>query len=367
MDDVSNARFITEKQHMSKWEENVRRVTPYTPGEQPKRTDIIKLNTNENPYPPSEKVRQCLASLDTALLRRYPSVTCEGLNGALAQRYGLKREQVFSGVGSDDVLAMCFLTFFNGKEPILFPDITYSFYIVWAQLFGIPYETVPLDDDLHICPDDYRRPNGGIIFPNPNAPTGELLALEAVEQIVAENPQAVVIVDEAYIDFGGESAVPLIDKYENLLVVGTFSKSRALAGLRIGFALGNEKLIRCLEDVKYSFNSYTMNTPALLAGEAVLKDEAYNRQIIGKIIKTRERMKEVLRSMGFVMGDSKANFLFVTHPEYSAAELFAALKKEGIYVRYFNLPRIDRYLRITIGTDREMDVFTDVLRRCMSK
>ena len=346
---------------MSSWEANVRKVIPYVPGEQPKEQKIIKLNTNENPYPPAPGVAKALAGMDTDLLRRYPDPAADVLVSAIAQNYGLKKEQVFVGVGSDDVLAMSFLTFFNSGKPVLFPDITYSFYDVWADVFRIPYETQPLDEDFRIVKEDYFRENGGIIFPNPNAPTGVLLPLETVEEILKKNPDVIVIVDEAYIDFGGISALPLIEKYENLLVVQTFSKSRSLAGMRIGYAMGDAKLIRYLNDVKYSFNSYTMNQTALAAGAEAVKDAGYFRETCRKIISTRERVKKELKGLGFSFGDSQANFLFVTHKSCPAAELFEALKQEKIIVRYFHKPRIDNYLRITIGTDPEMDTLLEFL------
>lgn len=340
---------------MSNWEANVRKVVPYVPGEQPKEQKIIKLNTNENPYPPAPGVSRALTELDTDLLRKYPDPAAEVLVSAIAENYGLKKEQVFVGVGSDDVLAMCFLTFFNSEKPILFPDITYSFYDVWADVFRIPYETQPLNERFEIVKEDYFKENGGVIFPNPNAPTGALLPLEAVEEVIQKNPDVIVIVDEAYIDFGGTSALPLIDKYDNLLVVQTFSKSRSMAGMRIGYAMGDAKLIRYLNDVKYSFNSYTMNQTALVAGVEAVKDDAYFRETCKKIIATRERVKTELKKLGFSFADSQANFLFVTHRRCPAAELFEALKKEKIIVRYFKKPRIDNYLRITVGTDGEMD------------
>lgn len=340
---------------MSNWEANVRKVVPYVPGEQPKEQKIIKLNTNENPYPPAPGVSRALTELDTDLLRKYPDPAAEVLVSAIAENYGLKKEQVFVGVGSDDVLAMCFLTFFNSEKPILFPDITYSFYDVWADVFRIPYETQPLNERFEIVKEDYFKENGGVIFPNPNAPTGALLPLEAVEEVIQKNPDVIVIVDEAYIDFGGTSALPLIEKYDNLLVVQTFSKSRSMAGMRIGYAMGDAKLIRYLNDVKYSFNSYTMNQTALVAGVEAVKDDAYFRETCKKIIATRERVKTELKKLGFSFADSQANFLFVTHRRCPAAELFEALKKEKIIVRYFKKPRIDNYLRITVGTDGEMD------------
>ncbi|MDE6971349.1 MAG: aminotransferase class I/II-fold pyridoxal phosphate-dependent enzyme, partial [Eubacterium sp.] len=300
-------------------------------------------------------------------LRLYPDPEAGVLVNALAKRYRVKPEQVFAGVGSDDVLAMAFLTFFNSQKPILFPDITYSFYDVWAGLFRIPYQTVPLDPQFRICAQDYEIPNGGVVFPNPNAPTGELESLALIEHILQHNQDVIVIVDEAYIDFGGTSALPLLNQYENLLIVQTFSKSRSLAGMRIGYAFGSETLIRYLNNVKYSFNSYTMNQLTLTAGAAALRDEAYFKKTIHKIIATRERVKEEFQKLGFLFGDSQSNFLFVTHPDVHAQKLFEALKEEHIYVRYFNKPRIDNYLRITIGTDEEMDVLLDVLRSYLKK
>ena len=340
---------------MGNWEANVRRVVPYTPGEQPNRPGMIKLNTNENPYPPSPKVAQAIRNFDEDRLRMYPDPTAGALVNALAERYQVKPSQVFVGVGSDDVLAMCFLTFFNSKKPILFPDITYSFYDVWADVFRIPYEVQPLDEDLCIRVEDYYKENGGVIFPNPNAPTGVLMDLSRIEDIVAHNPDVICIVDEAYIDFGGVSALPLIETYDNLLVVQTFSKSRSMAGARIGYVFGSEKLIKYLNDVKYSFNSYTMDQLTLVTGAAALSDEAYFQETLAKIIATRERVKGQLRELGFTMPDSKSNFLFISHPKVAARELFAMLREKNIYVRYFDKPRIHNMLRVTVGTDEEMD------------
>ena len=265
------------------------------------------------------------------------------------------------------MLAMAFMTFFNGEHPILFPDITYSFYPVWAGLFGVPYETVPLDGEFRIRPEDYRRQNGGIIFPNPNAPTGLFLPLDQVEEILKNNPDSVVIVDEAYVDFGGTSALPLIDQYENLLVVQTFSKSRSMAGMRIGYAFGSRKLISAMENVKYSYNSYTMNQAALCLGAAAVEDTAYFRDTLGRIIRTREETKVWLKELGFSFPDSMANFIFASHEKADAEELYQALKKERIYVRYFKKPVLDRYLRITIGTDQEMAALHDFLKRYLGR
>lgn len=349
---------------MKAYLKNIRTVTPYTPGEQPKEANIIKLNTNENPYLPSPKVMEAMKEVDR--LRMYPDPAATELVQAIADYKGLKKEQVFVGVGSDDVLAMCFMTYFNSEKPILFPDITYSFYDVWAELFQVPFEQISLQDDFSICPEDYKRPNGGIIFPNPNAPTGLYLPLAAVEEIIKANPDSIVIVDEAYIDFGGNSAQCLLDQYENLVVVQTFSKSRSLAGMRIGYAMASETLIKALNDVKYSFNSYTMNQPSILLGKASVEDDAYFKKTCHAIVDTREWFKEEMRQLGFSFPDSKANFLFATHSSVPAEELFEASKKRHIYVRYFKKPRIDNYLRITIGTREEMETFLAFLKEYLA-
>lgn len=352
---------------MKNWENNIRRVVPYVPGEQPKFSNIIKLNTNENPYPPSPNVKEALDQLDTADLRLYPDPTCEELVCAISAYYGLLPEQVFVGVGSDDVLAMIFMTCFNSEKPILFPDITYSFYDVWADMLRIPYTQIPLDENFVIRKEDYYRENGGIVFPNPNAPTGVELAQTDIEDIVRHNPDSIVIVDEAYVDFGAVSALSLIEKYDNVLVVQTFSKSRSLAGMRIGFAMGNPKLISYINDVKYSFNSYTMDRTALAAGKAAIEDKEYFEETVKKVIDVREWTKKELKRLGFVFGDSKANFIFAGHPEYPAAELFAALREEHIIVRYFNKPRISNFLRITVGTREEMQKLIDFLEQYCEK
>lgn len=346
-------------------------------GEQPHKPDMVKLNTNECPYPPAPGVRRLAAQMDCDAFRLYPDPDATVLVDALAAYYNglyggsahgdgiraaVKPEQVFVGVGSDDVLAMAFMTFFNSGKPILFPDVTYSFYDVWAGLHRIPYRTCPLDEDWHIRPQDYAQPNGGVVFPNPNAPTGVLEDLGVVEEILRANRDVVVIVDEAYVDFGGTSALPLVEKYDNLLVVQTFSKSRAMAGMRIGFCIGSEKLIRYLNDVKFSFNSYTLNLPAQLLGAEAVRDEAYFRAVTGKIAATRERVKGELAELGFTFPDSMANFIFATHGRIPARQLFQALRDEDIYVRYWNRPRISEYLRITVGTDRQMDRLLAFLR-----
>ncbi|MDE5698283.1 MAG: histidinol-phosphate transaminase [Lachnospiraceae bacterium] len=337
------------------WEENVRKVVPYVAGEQPKNQDVIKLNTNENPYQPSPKVAAVIKDFDCDVLRRYPDPDVSALADALAKRHGLGREQVFVGVGSDDVLAMSFLTFFNSGKPILFPDITYSFYDVWADLYGIPYENQPLDENFCIKKEDYQKENGGIVIANPNAPTGVASERSVCEEIISANPDSVVIIDEAYVDFGGESCVPLIEKYENLLVVQTFSKSRSMAGMRIGYAMGSKKLIEYLNDVKFSFNSYTMGAIAIAAGVASVEDEAYFAETTAKIIATRERTKRELARLGFVFPDSRTNFIFAAHRTVPAQEIFDALRANRMYVRHWNKPRIANHMRISIGTDEEMD------------
>lgn len=353
---------------MSTWEDNVRKVVPYTPGEQPKIDNIIKLNTNENPYPPTPGVVEALKNFDAGKLKLYPDPQAKKLVDALAEFYGLNSSQVFVGVGSDDVLAMLFLTFFNSKKPILFPEVTYSFYDVWADMLRIPYEVQPLDENFHIRKEDYYKENGGVIFPNPNAPTGVLQSLEDVEDIIKHNQDVIVIVDEAYIDFGGQSALPLIDKYDNAVIVQTFSKSRSMAGIRIGYAMANEKLIQYLNDVKYSFNSYTMNAPAIELGVAAVEDRTYFEETIQKVVATRERVKKELKALGFIFEDSMSNFLFVTHPDISIVKLFEDLRKENIIVRHFNKPeKIKEYLRITIGTDEEMDKLVVFLHDYLKK
>lgn len=347
---------------MRAWEQYFRQVEPYTPGEQPKDTGVIKLNTNENPYPPAPAVEKALQNMDFSKFRLYPDPKAEALVEAIAAYYQLSKDQVFVGVGSDDVIGMSFLTFFNSDKPILFPDITYSFYDVWADLFKIPYERPVLDQTFQICLEDYKKENGGVIFPNPNAPTGEAVDLEFIKKVLDYNQDVIVIIDEAYVDFGAKSAVELINQYENLLVVQTFSKSRAMAGMRIGYAMGDKRLIQALNDVKYSYNSYTMNMPAIELGVKAIEDKEYFREITEKIIDIREYSKEEFKKLGFVFGDSMANFIFVTHKEYQAEELFEYLKSKKIYVRHFKQPRIQNYLRVTIGTKEQMDALFAALK-----
>lgn len=343
------------------WEDSVRKVVPYVAGEQPKDQDVIKLNTNENPYPPAPEVAAVIQGFDYDILRRYPDPDVSALVAALAGHHGLDKEQVFVGVGSDDVLSLAFLTFFTSGRPILFPDITYSFYDVWADLYRIPYEDQPLDEDFCIRKEDYFKENGGIIIANPNAPTGVASERFVYEEILRANPDSVVIIDEAYVDFGGESCVPLIEKYDNLLVVQTFSKSRSMAGMRIGYAMGSKKLIKYLNDVKFSFNSYTMNAITIAAGVASVENEAYFAETTAKVVATRERTKKELARLGFVFPDSKTNFIFAAHRTVAAQEIFDVLRTNKIYVRHWNKPRIADYLRISIGTDEEMDKVLAVL------
>lgn len=347
---------------MKQWEQYFRKVVPYVPGEQPNKPGMIKLNTNENPYPPSPEVKKAMEEFQMDKLRLYPDPSSAALTEALSEAYGLKKEQIFVGVGSDDVLATAFLTFFNSKEPILFPDITYSFYEVWAALYNIPFITVPLQEDFTVRKEDYYRKNGGIVIANPNAPTSLNLELGAVRDILEHNRESVVIVDEAYVDFGGESALPLLKEYENLLVVQTFSKSYSMAGIRIGYAFGAPSLIKAMNDVKYSYNSYTMNQPSLYFGAEAVKDQGYHKEVIDRIIKTRTWVMESLRDLGFTMPDSKTNFLFASHREVPAEEIFEKLREKNIYVRYFKKPLIDNYLRITVGTNEEMEALVAALK-----
>ncbi|MCR5344237.1 histidinol-phosphate transaminase [Butyrivibrio sp. XPD2002] len=351
------------------WEKIVRKVTPYVPGEQPKDKNIIKLNTNECPYPPAPGVRKLLDNIKYEDMRLYPDPEASVLVDALSDYYNVPKDQIFVGVGSDDVLSMAYLTFFNSDKPLLFPDITYSFYDVWAELYKVPYKKIPLNDDFKINFEDYyeeNQPNGGVIIANPNAPVGISEPVSELEKLIQHNRNSVVIIDEAYIDFGGESALPLIEKYENVLVVQTFSKSRAMAGMRIGYAFGSKKLIKYMQDAKFSFNSYTMNRPSLELGVAAIEDDKYFKDTCAKIVATRERVKKELSGLGFTFPDSKANFIFAKHERVSGEELFLALKEKGIYVRHWSADRIADYLRITIGTDEEMDKLIAFLKEYLA-
>lgn len=342
---------------LSAWKENLRKIEPYVPGEQSKDKDIVKINANENPYPPSPKAVEVLKNFDTNNLRFYPNANSTKLKEALAKYYGVGVENVFVGNGSDDVLAVAFQSFFNSDKPIAYPDLTYSFYPVWCSLFGIEYKTYAVGDDFRINAEDYKEKNGGVIIPNPNAPTSLGEGTDFVKKILDYNQDSVVIIDEAYVDFGGVSSVPLVKKYENLLVTGTFSKSRSLAGLRIGFAIGSKMLIDVMEAVKNSYNSYTVDSISIEVGSASIEDDEYFKSTCQKVIKTRQRVTDELRKLGFDVFDSQTNFIFATHDKYSMKEMFEYLKTQKVFIRYFSLPRIENYVRITIGTDDEMDIF----------
>ena len=345
---------------MSKnWSQIIRELKPYVPGEQPKDNLFIKLNTNENPYPPSPKVMDAIRKETNASLRRYPDPNCEALKQAIAEYYSVNMENVFVGNGSDEVLALSFISFFKQPQPILFPDISYSFYAVYCSLFEIQSIRIPLVEDMGISLVDYEQPNGGIIFPNPNAPTGKLLSLDSIEKLLKQNDGSVVVVDEAYIDFGGDTAIALIDKYQNLLVAQTFSKSRSLAGLRVGAALGSEALIEGLERAKNSFNSYPLDRLAIAGAVEAIRDETYFQSTCKKVMETRERTVVALSKMGFSIVPSMANFVFIKPTGIQAKELYIRLKDEKILVRYFDKPRIDEYLRVTIGTDADMQIFIE--------
>ena len=347
---------------MANWKDNLIKIEPYVAGEQPAKKDFIKLNANENPYPPAPGVAEVIRNFNAGGLNKYPDANAMPLVRAIAARLGLKEENIFIGNGSDDVLALSFRAFFNSGKPVIYPDITYSFYPVWCDMLGIPCETIPVDENYNIRAEDYKRENGGVIICNPNAPTSIGRGLDFMREILDANPDSVVISDEAYVDFGGTSALPLLKEYPNLAVIQTFSKSRSMAGMRIGFACGNEKLIKFLNDVKYSFNSYTMDRTALAAGVAAVEDKAYFEETCNKIIETREWTKKELKALGFSFQDSKSNFIFATHETCPAAKLFEALREQHIYVRYFPKDRIDNFLRITIGTKEEMQKFIDFLK-----
>ena len=349
---------------MSKfWSPFVKALVPYVPGEQPKLTNLVKLNTNENPYGPSPKA---LAAMQVELndnLRLYPDPNGERLKRAVADYYHVRPEQVFVGNGSDEVLAHVFHGLFQHGKPLLFPDVTYSFYPVYCGLYGIDYETIALDDRFQIDVADYARPNGGIIFPNPNAPTGCLLALEAIEQLLQANPDSAVVVDEAYIDFGGESAIALVDRYPNLLVTQTLSKSRSLAGLRVGLAVGHPDLIEALERIKNSFNSYPLDRIAIAGAAAAFEDRAYFEQTCQQVIASREAVTVAMQALGFEVLPSAANFIFARHPQHDAAALAAGLREHGVIVRHFKMGRIDQFLRISVGAPEQNQALLDALKR----
>jgi histidinol-phosphate aminotransferase len=345
------------------WSKVVHGLTPYVPGEQPKLADLVKLNTNENPYGPSPRVLEALSGEVSDSLRLYPDPNAVRLREAIAGFHGVGVEQVFVGNGSDEVLAHTFQALLKHDEPLLFPDVTYSFYPVYSGLYGIAYREVPLTESFEIRVDDYRQPNGGIIFPNPNAPTGCLLALAEIERLLQFNTDSVVVVDEAYIDFGGVSAIGLVQRYPNLLVIHTLSKSRSLAGLRVGYAVGQRDLIEALERVKDSFNSYPLDRFALAGAAAAMEDSAYFDATRNKVIASRTRLSGQLGALGFDVLPSAANFIFARHSRRDAAELTARLRERGIIVRHFKKPeRIAQFLRITIGTDEQCDVLAEALR-----
>lgn len=350
------------------FKDNLRKIAPYIPGEQPKDVSkVIKLNTNENPYPAAPGAEEIACNLRDDKMRLYPPTDAGKLSRAIAKYYGVPEKNTFVGVGSDDVLATAFIACFNSDKPILFPDVTYSFYDVWAELYKIPYKTVPLDDDFKIVKEDYLQENGGIVIANPNAPTSINLPLEDVEFIIKNNPDSVVIVDEAYVDFGGESAIPLLKKYDNLMVVQTFSKSRSMAGMRIGYAFASDAIIQAMNDVKFSINSYTMNYPAVEMGVAAIDDEEYYKATIAKIVKTREKAVKELKKREFTVLDSKTNFLFISHKRVKALKLFADLKNRGIFVRHWDKPRIGNFLRVTVGTDAQMKKLYEALDEILAE
>ena len=344
------------------WSAAVRGLTPYLPGEQPKLPNLVKLNTNENPYGPSPKVLEALRAETGDSLRLYPDPNADRLKEAVAACFGVTPQQVFVGNGSDEVLAHIFLGLLKHEQPVLFPDITYSFYPVYCGLYDVAYRTIPLTDAFEIRVDDYARPNGGIIFPNPNAPTGRALTLAEIEQILAANPDSVVVVDEAYVDFGAETAIPLVGRYPNLLVVQTLSKSRSLAGLRVGFAVGNTDLVEALERVKNSFNSYPLDRLAIAGAVAAMKDRNHFEQTRQAVIRSREALVKELAALGFEVLPSTANFVFARHPGRDAGELAAALRQRSIIVRHFRQPRIEQFLRITVGTDAQCQALVGTLR-----
>jgi histidinol-phosphate aminotransferase len=347
------------------WKNNLRKIDPYVPGEQPDFPDMIKLNTNENPFPPSPEVLKALQIFDTDTLRLYPDLDSMALKQALAQRYSLSKNQIFLGVGSDDVLATAFMTFFHSGKSILFPDITYSFYDVWAELFHVPYQRPALDDTFHIKASDYYPENGGVVLANPNAPTGIYQNEAFLRDVIEHNQDVVVIIDEAYADFSGHSALNLTKEYDNVLVVQTFSKSRAMAGMRIGYAMGNSELIQAMQDIAFSYNSYPMTRLSVSLGAASVKDEEYFQKCVAQIIEIREWTKQKLRSLDFSFPDSQTNFIFAKHQKVAAEEIFEKLRERHIFVRHFHALRIEDYLRITIGTKEQMQILMSALEEIL--
>ena len=345
------------------WRNNLIKIEPYVAGEQPASADIIKLNANENPYPPSPSVEKILRNKNVSELKKYPEANALPLKKALAERYGLREENVFCGNGSDDVLATAFRAFFNSDKPILYPDITYSFYPVWCELLKIPYETKAVDENFRINVSDYYGENGGVVIPNPNAPTSIAEGRNFITDLLEHNRDSIVIIDEAYVDFSDYSCVELINKYDNLLVTQTFSKSRSLAGMRVGMAFGSEELIRYMGAVKDSYNSYPLDQLAIEIASASMKDEEYFRCVVERIKSTRNRTRDTLCGLGFNVPESSTNFLFASHPDYKAKDIFEYLRSKKIYVRFFDKPRINNYLRITIGTDEQMSLLCSELQK----
>ena len=349
------------------WSSRIRDLVPYTPGEQPKDRKFIKLNTNENPYPPSGQALEAIRRATGEELRLYPDPECTALRETLAAYHGLQPGEIFVGNGSDEVLAMCFQAFFEPERPVVFADITYSFYPVYAHFFGQAFREIPLDDHFNLPVERYVGGNGGVILANPNAPTGREVPLKDIKTILEGNPESVVVVDEAYVDFGARSAVDLIHSYPNLVVVRTLSKSRSLAGLRVGYAMGNANLMAALNCVKNSINSYTLDRLALVGAEAAVRDTAYWQATLFKVMHTRAWAETALRRLGFSVCDSAANFLFVPHPEVPARQLLAGLREKGILVRWWDRPRIDNYLRISIGTDEDMQALCQALQELLEQ
>ena len=351
------------------WSKTVKELTPYVPGEQPKLSQLIKLNTNESPYGPSPKALAAIAAANTEALRLYPDPNSDALKQSIAKLHGLTANQVFVGNGSDEVLAHVFLGLLKHEHPILFPDITYSFYPVYCKLYGISFDNIPLSDDFSISVADYLKKNngrnGGIIFPNPNAPTGRALPLKDIETLLESNQDSVVVIDEAYVDYGTDSAIALVDQYPNLLVTRTLSKSYALAGLRVGYAVGHSDLIEALERVKNSFNSYPIDKLAMAGAIAAIEDQDYLKKISQAVIKTRENLIQSLNTLSFETIPSSANFIFTKHPKHDAAVVAAKLREKHIIVRHFKLPRIDQYLRITIGTDEQCDELVKAIKEIL--
>lgn len=343
-------------------------IEPYIPGEQPKGDGIIKLNTNECPYPPSPRVAEALKKIESGRLNLYPDFVCKELKEIISENYPISPEEIFLGNGSDEVLALCFRAFFNSKKPVLFPDITYSFYTVWAELFGIPYGTVALRENFTLDKEGFFEENGGVVIPNPNAPTSIAAPKSVIEEIIEKNRDSIVIIDEAYVDFSEEGSIAaLIHKYDNLVVVQTYSKSRALAGIRFGYAFADKELIAVLEAVRNSFNSYTINTVTRILAEESGKDRGYFEICVDSIKRTRQRLTDGLSDMGFVTCPSGSNFVFTSKPGISGKELFEYLKSKNIYVRHFDKPKISDHLRITVGTDKEIDTLLNEIEKFLKR